>query len=134
MEDIVEKQKKKPIYRDCAETIIPLRDALDVFTGKWKIPILFSMMSGNERYTEIQSSMPCISPKVLVKELKDLEEHKLIKRIVIDDYPVKILYKLEPYAQTVIPIIETLKTWGQHHRNKLFGRQDENVNIINDPK
>ncbi len=37
MRDIAEKQKQKPIYRDCAETIIPLRDALDVFNGKWKI-------------------------------------------------------------------------------------------------
>ena len=127
MKEIVVKQKKKPIYRDCAETIIPLRDALDVFTGKWKIPILFSMMSGNERYTDIQSSMPCISPKVLVKELKDLEEHKLIKRVVIDDYPVKILYKLEPYAQTVIPIIETLKAWGQNHRKKLFAEETATV-------
>lgn len=131
MRDIAEKQKEKPIYYDCAETIKPLRGALDVFTGKWKIPILFSMMSGNERYTEIQSSMPCISPKVLVKELKDLEQHKLIKRVIIDDYPIKVLYKLEPYAQSVIPIIETLKTWGQNHRNKLFGQQEENLNSSN---
>lgn len=125
MSDTVEKQKDKPIFYDCAETIIPLRDALDVFSGKWKIPILFSMMSGNERYTEIQNSMPCISPKVLVKELKDLEEHKLIKRVVIDDYPVKIYYKLEPYAQTVIPIIESLKAWGQNHRKVLFSQEME---------
>ena len=127
METVADKPKKKQTHYNCAETIIPLRDALDVFSGKWKIPILFSMMSGNERYTDIQSSMPCISPKVLVKELKDLEEHHLIKRVIIDEYPIKILYKLEPYAQTVIPIIETLKTWGQNHRNKLFGRQEENI-------
>ncbi|WEK71769.1 MAG: winged helix-turn-helix transcriptional regulator [Candidatus Chryseobacterium colombiense] len=39
-----------------------------------------------------------ITPKVLAKELKELEQHQLIKRIVIDDYLVKIFYKLEPYA------------------------------------
>ncbi|MDO5616686.1 MAG: winged helix-turn-helix transcriptional regulator [Cruoricaptor ignavus] len=50
---------------------------------------------------------------------------KLIKRVVIDDYPVKILYKLEPYAQTVAPIIKVLKTWGQNHRNKLLGLERE---------
>ena len=77
-------------------------------------------MTGNERYTDIQNSVPCISPKVLVKELKELEQHKLIRREVINDYPVKILYKPEPYAQTVLPIIETLKVWGQNHRKMLF--------------
>ncbi|MDO5616688.1 MAG: helix-turn-helix domain-containing protein [Cruoricaptor ignavus] len=116
---------EKRIHYLCAETLIPLRDALDVFSGKWKIPILVSMITGNERYTDIQNSVPCISPKVLVKELKELEGHKLIKRVVIDDYPVKILYKLEPYAQTVAPIIKVLKTWGQNHRNKLLGLERE---------
>jgi DNA-binding HxlR family transcriptional regulator len=104
----------------CSETLKPLRDALDVFNGKWKIPILVSVIMGNERFTDIQNSIPGISPKVLAKELKDLEEHDLIKRIVMDQYPVKILYKPEPYADTITPIIETLKTWGQNHRKRLF--------------
>jgi len=37
-------------------------------------------------------------PKALDKELKELEQHKLIERIVTNDYPVKITYKWTPYA------------------------------------
>ncbi|MCC2599408.1 helix-turn-helix transcriptional regulator [Sphingobacterium sp. FBM7-1] len=79
-----------------------------------------------------QNSIGCITPKVLAKELKDLEEHQLIKRIVVDDYPVKILYKAEPYAKTITPIIEVLKTWGQNHRKKLFagGKMDEVESVL----
>lgn len=78
------------------------------------------MKLGNQRFTDIQNHIGTISPKVLAKELKDLEANHFIKRKVVEDYPVKILYQLEPYADTIIPIIEVLKVWGQNHRKKLL--------------
>ncbi|NUY81036.1 hypothetical protein HUK80_09030 [Flavobacterium sp. MAH-1] len=44
----------------------------------------------------------------------------MIKRTIIDDYPVRIVYKSEPYAATLNPIIFALKDWGLNHRRKLF--------------
>jgi DNA-binding HxlR family transcriptional regulator len=110
-------------YLSCLDTVKPVRDAIDVINGKWKLPIIISVMTGNERFTDIQESIPGITPKVLAKELKDLEQHKLIKRVVVDDYPVKILYKPEPYADTLTPIIEALKGWGLNHRKKIFEKE-----------
>lgn len=110
----------KKIHNDCRFTIIPVRDTLDVINGKWKLPIIISIGVGNERFTDIQQSIPGITPKVLAKELKDLEQHQLIKRTVIDDYPVKINYTLEPYADTLTPLIYAMKDWGINHRNKIF--------------
>jgi DNA-binding HxlR family transcriptional regulator len=107
---------KRNSYCDCLNTIKPVRDALDVINGKWKLPIIISIGVGNDRFTDIQDSIPGITPKVLAKELKDLEQNKLLKRIVIDDYPVKISYKLEPYADSLTPIIYSLKDWGLNHR------------------
>jgi DNA-binding HxlR family transcriptional regulator len=111
---------QKKAYCSCIETVIPVRDALDVINGKWKLPIIISVTIGNERFTDIQDSIPGITPKVLAKELKDLEQHKLIKRHIQDEYPVKILYKPEPYSVTLHPIIDALKAWGLNHRQKLF--------------
>ena len=110
-------------YLSCLDTVKPVRDAIDVINGKWKLPIIISVMTGNERFTDIQESIPGITPKVLAKELKDLEQHKLIKRVVVDDYPVKILYKPEPYADTLTPIIEALRGWGLNHRKKIFEKE-----------
>jgi DNA-binding HxlR family transcriptional regulator len=84
------------------------------------LPIIISVGVGNERFTDIQASIPGITPKVLAKELKELEQHKLIKRLIIEDYPVKISYKLEEYADTLTPIIYALKDWGVNHRQKIF--------------
>ena len=113
---------KKPC-NPCLDTVKPVRDALDVINGKWKLPIIISVGTGNERFTDIQESIPGITPKVLAKELKELEQHQLIKRVVVEDYPVKILYKPEPYADTLSPIIYALKNWGVNHRQKMFETQ-----------
>ncbi|MDI9863613.1 winged helix-turn-helix transcriptional regulator [Flectobacillus longus] len=107
-------QKKK--HCDCLDTLKPVRDTLDVINGKWKIPIIISISVGNDRFTDIQESIPGITPKVLAKELKDLEQHKLIRRIIIEEYPIKISYKTEPYADTLTPLIYALKDWGLNHR------------------
>jgi DNA-binding HxlR family transcriptional regulator len=109
-------------YNPCFDTVKPVRDALDVINGKWKLPIIISVGVGNERFTDIQESIPGITPKVLAKELKELEQHKLITRIITDGYPVKVTYKSEPYADTLTPIIYALKEWGLNHREKIFNK------------
>jgi DNA-binding HxlR family transcriptional regulator len=111
-------------YNDCISTIIPVRDFLDVLSGKWKIPIIVSIGVGNDRFVDIQESIPGITPKVLAKELKDLELHKLIKRTVVGDYPVRIFYTHEPYADTLTPIIYAMKDWGIDHRKKVIGNTE----------
>lgn len=110
----------KKAYQCCLDTVKPVRDALDVINGKWKLSIIISISTGNERFTDIQDSIPGITPKVLAKELRDLEQHQLIKRTVIEHYPVKVLYRPEPYADTLAPVIYALKDWGLNHRKKLF--------------
>ena len=111
---------QKKSHCDCINTVKPVRDALDVINGKWKLPILISIGVGNDRFTDIQSSIPGITPKVLAKELKDLEQHKLIRRNIIEEYPVRISYTSEPYADTLTPIIYALKDWGLMHRARIF--------------
>jgi DNA-binding HxlR family transcriptional regulator len=118
----------KKAYLSCLDTVKPVRDALEVINGKWKLPIIISVAVGNERFTDIQESIPGITPKVLAKELKELEQHQLIKRLVIEDYPVKILYKPEPYSDTLTPIINALKVWGLNHRKKIFSKENNSVN------
>jgi DNA-binding HxlR family transcriptional regulator len=95
-----------------------------VCSGKWKLPIIISIGVGNDRFTDIQESIPGITPKVLAKELKMLEQYQLIKRIIIDSYPIKISYTLEKYANTLTPLIYSLKDWGVNHRNRLFQNQE----------
>lgn len=109
----------KKSHTECTASLLPIRDALDVINGKWKLQIIISMSSGNKRFREIERSIPKITSKVLAKELKDLEDHMLIKRTVYDDSPVLVEYTLLPYASSLKKVINSLHDWGLEHRKKI---------------
>ncbi len=116
------KSKEEKTKGDCLKTMLPIRDALDVISGKWKIMILVSIKHNNKRFREIERSIPKITSKVLAKELKDLEQHKLIKRTVYDNYPVVIEYTLTDYAMSLEKVMNELHSWGVNHRKKIIGK------------
>ena len=95
----------KKEHSSCLDTVKSVRDALDVLNGKWKLPIIISFGLGNDRFTDIQESIPGITPKVLAKELKELEQHQLINRMITGGYPVKISYKTTNHSETLWLII-----------------------------
>ncbi|MCB2408780.1 winged helix-turn-helix transcriptional regulator [Hymenobacter lucidus] len=103
----------------CALTIQGLRHALLVVNGKWKLQIIVALNSGTRHFRALERSVPGISTKVLAKELKDLEAHQLIARTVHPGPPVIVEYHVLPYARTLDPVIEVLKTWGMQHQQRL---------------
>jgi hypothetical protein len=117
------KTTKSLNHYDCTKEMLPIRDALDVLSGKWKMMILISIMNGNSRFKEIERSIPGITSKVLAKELKDLEEHLLLKRTVYDDYPVSIEYTVTEYSKTLQEVMMALHKWGTNHRKKIKSKK-----------
>lgn len=109
-------------HTECTSEMLPVRDALDIINGKWKLLILISISSGNTRFRAIERSIPKITSKVLAKELKDLAENELVTRTVYDDIPVVIEYVITPYAKTLQPVIQALSDWGKNHRQKIIGK------------
>jgi DNA-binding HxlR family transcriptional regulator len=63
-----------------------------------------------------------MTSKVLAKELKDLEEHKLIQRRVYDGPPVLVEYTPTEYADSLQDVLQVLRSWGQQHRIVIMGR------------
>lgn len=107
---------------ECLSKMMGVRDALDVINGKWKLMIIISIKDGNSRFREIERSIPKINSKVLAKELKDLEEHQLIKRTVHHDYPVVIEYTATEYVKSLGKVLDALYEWGINHRKKIFAK------------
>ena len=96
-----------------------MQDALDIISGKWKMQIIALLCNGEFRYSELEKGLPKISPKMLSKELKDLEINELVERKVYDSLPVKVTYKLTDYGYTLVPLIIELTNWGKAHREKI---------------
>lgn len=109
-------------HSECLKSLMPIRDALDVLNGKWKFQIIIAISSGQSRFKDIERQIPKLTPRMLSKELKSLEEHQLIKRVVYDTVPVTIEYKLTPHAKTLDKVILELRNWGMLHRKKILGK------------
>ena len=96
-----------------------IQDTLYVVNGKWKMPVLVAIHEGNSRFRDIQRSVTGITTKVLSKELKDLEQNKLVVRRVFDTSPPTVEYTTSSYCDTLQTMILEMIDWGKNHGNKI---------------
>ncbi|WP_306352146.1 winged helix-turn-helix transcriptional regulator [Flavobacterium sp. '19STA2R22 D10 B1'] len=108
--------------QECLKSLMAIRDSLDAISGKWKLQIIIAVWAGNKRFKDIERQIPNISPRMLSKELKDLEEQKLLKRNVYDTLPVTIEYTATQHAESLRGVISVLRDWGIEHRKVIIGR------------
>ncbi|MCT4588965.1 MAG: helix-turn-helix transcriptional regulator [Carboxylicivirga sp.] len=111
---------KQKTMESCSSKILAVRDALEIFSGKWKIPIIGALIYLEESgFKELQRMIGDITPKMLSKELKELEINHLVKRTVLDTRPVTIIYSITEYGRTCQSVIFELYQWGENHRKKI---------------
>jgi DNA-binding HxlR family transcriptional regulator len=118
----LKKQPEERTHSACTSMILPVRDALDVLSGKWKLPIIISLSFGNKRFKQIAKEIPNITDKMLSKELRDLEINQLIKRTVYDTVPVTVEYSMTNYGKSLEKVIAELGKWGMQHRKRIIGK------------
>lgn len=106
----------------CTKSLMAVRDTLDVVSGKWKLPIIIALKDGPKRFNELERLVAGISPKLLSKELRDLEVNEFVTRTVYPTTPVKIEYALTDYSDTLSKVIEEMRHWGIQHRKRITGK------------
>ena len=111
---------KEKNHEECTKAILPVRDALDILSGKWKLPIIIVLSFGNRRFSELAKQVHGITDKMLSKELRDLEMNELVKRTVYDTVPVVVEYSMTTYGKTLEKLIEELQAWGTLHRKRIL--------------
>ena len=104
----------------CPKKLMAARDTLDIISGKWKVPIIISLTFGKKRFKEMERDIEDITPKMLSKELKDLEINGLVSRTVYNTTPVTVEYALTDYGQTLDPLLSEIMRWGENHRDKIM--------------
>lgn len=104
---------------ECNQSLRNIGDTLYVLNGRWKLPIILSLLQQSKRFNEIQKDVIGISPKVLSKELKDLEQNGFIERMVYSTTPVTIIYESTEYSLTLKNVLNELNVWGEQHRERI---------------
>lgn len=115
--------KKEYDTKCSSEFVLPIRDTLDVISGKWKLAILGALYSEKKRFKQLEREIPRITPRMLSKELRELEMNQLVKRTVYDSQPVAVEYEMTSYGKTLDKVLIELKDWGIKHRKKITGKR-----------
>lgn len=108
-----------PGKEQCASSLSNVLDALYVLSGKWKLALILSLVQSPKRFNEIRNEVNGISPKILAKELKDLELNEFIQRKVHSTRPVTIIYEATDYSRTLKNVLQELDAWGGKHRERI---------------
>ena len=111
--------KKIPIDISCG-----FRIAIEVMGGKWKPYIIYELLDGSKRPSELQRRMPEASERVLAQQLKELMEYGVVQKRVIDPVCRHSEYSLTELGHPLIPIIEQLRDWGRSAEGRLQGKND----------
>jgi len=105
--------------QECAQTILPVRDVLEIIGGKWKLPILTVLSAGNRRFKELERDIAGITPRMLVKELRDLEMNALVARKE-NNSNGSVEYSLTDYGRSLDEVVAAMRRWGLEHRKRIF--------------
>jgi len=104
------KKKFSPNEEKCT-----LEGIMSVIGGKWAMPIIYTLFSGTKRFKELERSLPHINTRMLVKELKNLEAYKVVKREAFATVPPTVEYSLTERGKALEPILTELHGWGLKH-------------------
>lgn len=99
-------ENKKNVFQECPVTYV-----MEKIGGYWKPIILFQLLSGAKRYHELRKAMPGISEKVLIQQLKQLENDALINREATANVPPIVHYSLTPSGMALRPVLYAMAIW-----------------------
>ena len=97
----------------------PIVNAMKILGGKWKLPILFRLMSGQKRFSTLANLIPSVSRKVLSDQLKQMEKDGLVVRREFQESPPKVEYSLTRRAKKLKPILEDLSDWNKSSKGQI---------------
>ena len=110
---IVMYDRKIPRKVDCGITFI-----MEIIGGKWKPCLIYYIDQGAKRPSELQRQNPTATRRVLNQQLKELEEHGIVKRVVYAELPPKVEYSLTEMGCSLLPVIHTMYNWGEEQMEK----------------
>ncbi|MBT0725566.1 helix-turn-helix transcriptional regulator [Rosenbergiella sp. S61] len=103
-----------PDDKPCAPTETELnefRQALSMLMGKWKIEILWILLSGPLRFGEVRKALSGITQHMLTAQLRALEADRLITRTSYAEIPPRVEYALTENALALKPVFVALTEW-----------------------
>jgi len=96
--------------------------ALSVIGGRWKIAIIWCLIQQSPlRLSELQKKLPDANQRMLIRQLRELEEDHIVIRHVYPVVPPKVEYQLSEIGCGLEPVVTSICDWGDHFSEFVAG-------------
>jgi DNA-binding HxlR family transcriptional regulator len=102
--------------RKNALTQCPVTYTLDKIGGRWKPIIIYNLLSGTKRYSELKKLIPAITEKMLIQHLKQLEADNLVHRKALPVVPPFVEYSLTDSGKELRQVLDAMVGWAMKNR------------------
>ncbi len=119
---------KKRRYTNYTYDGCPVEASLELMGGKGKGVILYHLQGKALRFNEIKRKLVFITPRMLTKQLRELESDGLITRHVYPEVPPKVEYSMTPAGESLSTVINALQEWGEKYGIPLLNMQEQDAN------
>ncbi len=106
------------LLKDC-----PVSAAIDIIGGKWKPMILYHLMDGKKRFSELRKLVPEATQKMLTQQLRELERDGVIARKVYPTVPPRVEYSFTSGGRSLRTALKALCTWSNSFREETGDRR-----------
>lgn len=104
--------KSKPVKHTRETAAEGVENVLKMLEGRWKLIILFHLFGGNVmRFSDLERAIPAVSQKMLIQQLRQMENDGIVHRIVHHQVPPKVEYRLTEWGQALCPALDALLSW-----------------------
>lgn len=90
----------------------PVEAALEQISGKWKGLIIYHLLNGTLRFSELSRHLGKVTQRSLTKQLRELEADGIVARKVYPVVPPKVEYSLTRKGEALKGVVKALGDWG----------------------
>ena len=91
----------------------PVAMAAEVLCTRWTMVLVRELVAGSTRFNDLRRGVPRMSPALLSKRLKDLEQAGIVRRVASPVEPGVLEYNLTRSGKDLASVVESIGNWGQ---------------------
>lgn len=88
---------------------------VEIAGGRWKPLILHYLLDGTKRFGELRRLIGGVTQRSLTLQLRQLEDHGIVRREIFAEVPPRVEYSLTEVGQTLAPVLDAMRRWGEEY-------------------
>lgn len=109
----------------CGVTGCAVEATLAVVGGRWKPVLLFHLLEGRKRFSDLCRAVPNATQRMITLQLRELEADGVVARHVFAQVPPRVEYELTELGRSLEPLLLQMRDWGERFKATAQSRRPD---------